>query len=103
MMDCLHYIPPRLLLPALLMLLAPCAAMAASITNLTDHAQVIEIQTSSGYSPRSIAPGSTLQLVGKVKIKLDNNEIYLDDNMEYAMWPGGVFGPQRKLKYNQFR
>ncbi|MDX2074067.1 MAG: hypothetical protein SFX19_06865 [Alphaproteobacteria bacterium] len=102
-MDYFNDIPVRMFWPALVMSLVSPAAQAGAITNLTESGQVVEIQSSEGYDAHTIAPGRTLRVSGKVKIKFADREFYLDDEWEYAVWPDGAFGPQRKTTHHSFK
>lgn len=101
-MDYAHYIPARRLWPALVALMLPAPAMATAIANMSELSHTVEIQTSTGYIPQVIPPGRTFRLPGRVRIRYEQKEFYLDADMEYAIWPDG-FGPQRKLKNHWFR
>ena len=100
-MDSPYYIQLRLGTLALVAALWPQALSAGAISNMTPGQQVIEIQTREGYVAHIIPPGRTWHVMGGAKIKFSGKEFYLEDDMEYAMWPGGVFGPQRKLYKNR--
>lgn len=101
-MDCLYYIPARLLRLALVAALFAPPAWAGAISNLTQMPQTIEVKTSNGYVSHVIAPGRTWRINGAATIKFSAKEFYLDDNKEYAMWPDGAFGPQRTIYNNHY-
>lgn len=94
-MDYPHYIPARFLTLALVGMFFSGAAQASAITNLTQAPQVIEIKTAQGYVKHTIGRGETFRLINAATIKFYEKEFYLPENMEYAMWPDGAFGPQR--------
>jgi len=97
-MDSHHYIPRLLLLPALVVMLGSGPVMAGAITNLTDTPRLLEIRTSSGYVGEMVPPGATRYIHGDTHVRFNEKEFYLQDDMEYALWQDGSFGPQRRLK-----
>jgi hypothetical protein len=101
-MDWPHYIPQKSVWPALVICLFATPAMAGGITNLTDHKQVVEIQTSSGYIAREIPPGRSFWTQGHTKVRFQEKEFTLDPDIEYAVWQDGSFGPQRKFRRSRF-
>jgi hypothetical protein len=101
-MDKFNYIPSLALMPALVVMLLSSAASAGGVSNLSEREQIVEIQTTSGYSPVHIAPGRTWRIPGPAKIRYQGREVWLEHDMEWAIWEGGVFGPQRKLKRMRF-
>lgn len=101
-MDHLQYIPLRKSWPALVALLLSTPAQAGGILNLTDHKQVVEIQTSNGYIAREIPPGRSFWMQGYARVRFQGREFILDPDIEYAVWQDGSFGPQRKYRRNSY-
>ncbi len=80
--------------------LMPLSAYAAKVANMTDMVQEIEVRTAEGYVPAKILPYRYFSQVGAFHVKYRHHELYLRENMEYAIWPGDVFGPQRVIRGN---
>jgi hypothetical protein len=80
---------------------APGVAHAGAIANLTEQPQTVEIKTGGGYEPQQIAPGAVFRLSYPARIRFHEKEFYLEKNVEYAIWPDGAFGPQRKFGNNR--
>jgi hypothetical protein len=72
-------------------------AQAAAIANLTDLQQTVEIQTLDGYDAHVIEPGRTFSITGDVRVRYNGQDYRIESMMEYAIWPKGVFGPQKRL------
>lgn len=83
-------------------LLSHGTAYAAAITNLDDVPQTIELLTFNGYETVVIPPGSTWRVGGKAKVRYHGRELFIEQDMEFAIWKnretGGDLGPQRHLK-----
>lgn len=97
-----HYTPRNLTWKALLFgvffALQGGNALAAALVNLSNETQTIEIKTHEGYAPQLINVGETFRVSGALDMRLDGRDIRIDDDMEFAFWPNGVFGPQKKYK-----
>jgi hypothetical protein len=49
-------------------------------------------------APITLPVGETFRSAGRLEILIGEREYLLDADMEYVLWPNGVFGPQRKYK-----
>ena len=78
-------------------------AQAAVITNLAEHTEQFEVQTSKGFEPVTIAAGETWRLPGIVRVRYRGREILINDVDEYALWGQDGLGPQRRLSYSKFK
>ena len=85
--------PAKRWLIAILAWYAPLPAQAAAIANLTEAPQLIAV---AGQAI-SIAPGATWRTPGRVVVAWHGHDIAIEDDMEFAIWPGGDFGPQRRI------
>jgi hypothetical protein len=70
---------------------------AAAIVNLSDKQQKIQVNTGGKFENTIIAPYAKYSVVGKVKIRFQDREISIDKDEEYALWPNGDFGIQRRV------
>lgn len=71
------------------------AAQAAAVTNLTDEAKTLEMETSEGFVPFTIEANRTWRLEKVVTVRYKEREIRIGSQEEWAIWPGGDIGPQR--------
>jgi hypothetical protein len=79
-------------------LMAPLEqAQAAAIVNLSDKPQNIQVNTDGKFEGVTIAPYGKYSVHGKVKIRFQDREITIDKDEEYALWPNGDFGIQRRI------
>lgn len=76
----------------------PYLARAAGVSNLTDTALTIEVETAQGYKPVVIEAGRTYTVPGKLQLRYRGREAFLEVHEEYAIWPDGTFGPQRRTQ-----
>lgn len=76
-------------------LLAAPQAKAASILNLTENTQAIVLSGRGQPVVVEIRPWGKYWEIGPIRAKYRNQEVYIEEDTEYAIWPGGVFGPQR--------
>ena len=74
------------------------AANAAAVTNLSKQPQTIELQTGDGWKPQVIEAGTTFRATGDLQLKYMMNEVFIEHDMEYAIWPDGKLGPQRHIR-----
>lgn len=72
-------------------------AQAAAIVNLSDKSQNIQVNTGGKFEDATIAPYGKYSTVGRVKIRFQDREISIDRDEEYALWPNGDFGVQRRI------
>lgn len=78
-------------------LLAAIPVQAAAIRNLSGVQQTIEIATSDGYDARVIEPGERFVITGDVRIRYHEKEWRIEFDKEYAIWPGDIMGPQKRM------
>lgn len=86
-----------LLLFFALFLLLPVSSQAAAITNLRDETLIIGRKTSEGFVPVEIDAMATWRVPGNLTITYGGNEYFLWYYDEYAVWPDGTIGPQRRV------
>ena len=79
----------------LLIAMASFDAQAATLTNLDTQAHVVEIKTPGGTRLQEIRPGETFRAVGDITVRFDGYETRIEEKMEFAIWKGGVLGPQK--------
>lgn len=79
------------------------SAHAANITNLSGHDLAIEVATAQGFEPVVIAKDTTYSAVGKLRMRFRGKDTLIEENEEYAIWPDGTFGPQRRILDKQGR
>lgn len=81
----------------LLALLIPLAANAAAITNLDTVAHNIQLQDGEAFETIAIEPNATWRKPGTVKVRYDGRDLLIHYYEDYAIWEGGVMGPQRSV------
>lgn len=84
----------------ILSLLVAGQAHAASITNLSDKEQQLQLETAQGWLPVVIKPNATWRENGQFRVRFNDREFFLNAYEEYAIWQDGYMGPQRLL-FNQ--
>lgn len=72
-------------------------AQAAAVVNLSDKQQNIQVNTTGKFEDVAIAPYGKYSIPGKAKIRFQDREITIDRDEEYALWPNGDFGMQRRV------
>ena len=75
-------------------------ALAAAITNLSDHPQVFAIDEGGGFREVSIPAGQTYRTYGKWFVRFHDRDVRMEDNEEFAYWQNGDFGPQYRRRNN---
>jgi hypothetical protein len=83
----------------LLLLSLAQPALAAAITNLTEQPQTFEVETANGFVPFTIPAYGTWRMTGSAVIRYHDYEQRLNIEDEYALWPGGSLGPQRRISH----
>ena len=74
------------------------SAHAAAIWNLTDKPVQFELETADGYKPFTIEPGRRYFQPGKARFRYQERIVYIEHHEEYAIWPDGAIGPQRRMR-----
>jgi hypothetical protein len=72
-------------------------AWAAAVVNLSDKNQNIQVNTDGKFEDVVISPYGKYSTPGKAKIRFQDREITIDRDEEYALWPNGDFGMQRRV------
>jgi hypothetical protein len=73
-------------------------ALAANVSNLTDRPQQIEVKRAGGFVPAVIPARETFSVPGNIDLRFRGRELFLETHEEYAIWPDGTFGPQRRMQ-----
>ncbi len=78
---------------------SPNAAYAAAIVNITDNDTPMEVKIGQEWKPITIRAGGRFFIRGDARFRWKNREVYIQYDEEYALWPDGMLGPQRKLRF----
>lgn len=73
-------------------------APAAQVSNMTDTPQAIVILSGNEPTMVEIPAWGRYFALGALRMKYRQHELYVAENMEYAIWPGNVIGPQRVMR-----
>jgi hypothetical protein len=79
-----------------LLALCPAMAQAAAIVNLTETPQEIVLIDRTPQEMVTLAPGGKLDRPGALELRYKGRDVRIEDEYEYAIWPGDTLGPQRK-------
>jgi len=73
-------------------------ASASQVSNMTDRPQAIVILNGNKPTMVEIPAWGRYSALGAIRMKYRQHELYVEENMEYAIWPGNVIGPQRVMR-----
>lgn len=81
------------LLVGMLVIAQPVAA--GTIENLTDEPQTIWVGREPYEEKITLPPYGKFSRLMPFHAKYHHHRLYVQQNIEYAIWPGNVIGPQR--------
>ena len=80
-------------------MVAPMPLQAATIVNVDSSTKEFEVKTSKGYEPVALQGGEVWRKPGKLWVRYKAQEIFLNEDDEYAFWSHDGFGPQRRFSH----